>query len=1767
MHSFAQELELNCPKCKQHFSVELWLVVNIAERQDLVERIRAGQLHAFRCPTCEFMGKVNLPLLIFRPNLIPHVLFSPAQAISQEEKKKQADALIGELQDVAGAAWQDSWLENGQLPIVERDVLPIVVGENMSPDQQELVEQKTWGFEKLRTENPERYLDVMLSVWLDADSAAEKRKILESTPELLSPQVETRLITLLANGPENESDQARQFLQVHQDLLTACRVDGTAAAFEQLEKNEAMWLNLPDELQEIVDKLYGSERHSDMRRRMELCQQVLFRVSKETHPLLWAATQHELANILALIPISEREAIEQAIYHYRLALEVYHRERYPRSWAITQQCMGNTYYRRIEGERTENIDQAIYHFEQVLEVYDRKKFRKEWGWIQRALGVAYQDRIWGERSENIEQAIYHYEMALEVYTSKETPEDWAFIQYYLAAAYNDRIRGEEAENLEKAILHYEQVLEVYTLKDSPEMWAYSHYSLGMAYWMRTLGERKNNIERAIDYFQRSLEVYTRQGQPQVWAKIHSNLGNAYEKLSQGEPGGKIEHAIHHYQLALQVCTRDIDPEQWAHIHMRLGNIYKNRVIGTVADNLEQAICHYQEALEVKSQQAFPQDWARIQNNLAAVYANRIQGQRSENIEKSIYYFQQILEVFTRQAELDIWADIQANLGSVYEQRIRGDHLDNIEQAIQHYTNALEVYNRQEFPERWVLTETNLAHVYFERIHGVRNDNLEQSFQHYTNALTVYTRVLYPEQWAEIQTMLGMIYMERLHGKSGNYIEQVIQHYTNALEVYTSQASPNQWALIQNILASAYMERTGGDLSENFEQAIQYSIGALEIFSRQEFPEDWARSQQLLASAYTGRIHGERAKNLEQAIYHYSNALEVYTRQDFPEQWAMVQHDLSTAYRNHIRGDRADNLEQAIQCSINALEIFTLQTNPEMWAGTHHNLASAYEDRIRGDRAENIELAIHHCTNALEVFTREFSPKDWAMSQANLAIAYQHRIHGDRADQIEQAIQHYNNALEVFTRESFPKDWAMNQYNLANILIHRIHGEKSDNLDRAIQCDTDALKVCTRQAFPQLWAMIQSSLGRAYTMRINGERANNLEQAIQHHTNALEVYTIIDFPEDWATTQTDLGNAYSERIHGQKADNVEAAIQYFNNSLRIHTRQAFSESWALVQANLARAYRNRIYNDKDINLELAIQCYTNALEVMQDPVIRRNLAEVAGRLGAEMGNWLAAADIFLTAIEADEYLFRASISSKESREILLKQSQRLYSECAYALVRVGNLQKAVEVIESGRARQMGEILESTRRDLEDLKRTGFGTLAGAYTTALQERKNLLAMDQASRPDNWLMLLSTSNDAQEQAAREIREQIGPLQPEFCYFMQTLPFNVIQAQAKNSPLVYIFAAQHGGVALVVTKQEVRSILIEKLTLHSLYDFVLARDNSYLRAYMRRNENRSGFSNWLSLLESAVEWAWQTALNVITSLLKELDIQQVVLIPAGLLALLPLHAAILLNDRKNRKPICITYAPMARALLEVYERAKENLPNSLLAIDNPNPEGALQLPSSGDEVRAIKAWFDERNVCSFSGRDATRKHILEELSRYNVLHFSTHGFANFNEPLTSAILAANEEQLTLADFHELKLDHARLAVLSACETGIPADLSILDEVVSLPSGLMQAGVPGIIGTLWSVADASTAILMVRFYELWRTDGLTAPQALCKAQQWLQCSTVRELQDYFKEDWKKFEYQSAKLPTESADAFFKYVSLMGAPEDIPFWHPYFWAGFTYTGI
>jgi len=166
-------------------------------------------------------------------------------------------------------------------------------------------------------------------------------------------------------------------------------------------------------------------------------------------------------------------------------------------------------------------------------------------------------------------------------------------------------------------------------------------------------------------------------------------------------------------------------------------------------------------------------------------------------------------------------------------------------------------------------------------------------------------------------------------------------------------------------------------------------------------------------------------------------------------------------------------------------------------------------------------------------------------------------------------------------------------------------------------------------------------------------------------------------------------------------------------------------------------------------------------------------------------------------------------------------------------------------------------------------------------------------------------------------------------------------------------------------------------------------------------------------------------------------------------------------------------------------------------------------------------------------------------------VFHFACHGHADQEDALASGLRLRGGD-LSVRDLLAVRLADARLAVLSACETSVPHS-ELFDEVVGLPGALLQAGLAGVVGSLWEVPERATLLLVSRFYELWRRHGLPAAEALNQAQRWLRDSTNAELHAYSHEF----------LPWPSRHTGRSLERWRSARD---FAEPDSWAAFVYTG-
>lgn len=1106
-----------------------------------------------------------------------------------------------------------------------------------------------------------------------------------------------------------------------------------------------------------------------------------------------------------------------------------------------------------------------------------------------------------------------------------------------------------------------------------------------------------------------------------------------------------------------------------------------------------------------------------------------------------------LQILEKEDNPRLWAFLKREMALRLLSLTDGDRAVNVERAIEALKDALTVRTRERMPAEWARTRSNLANTYSDRIYGDRAENIECTIAGLQEILEVRTRKIAPMDWAGTQMDLAIAFSNRLKGDTVENQERSIQGYEAALEVWNPIDHPFNWATAQTNLAITLCRRIRGSRAENVENAIAGFERALEAQAKAKLPParkyEFVSSLNLnLAHAYLERVRGSRSQNVEQAIRHCEAALELLSPSLTPVEWADAQSSLGNALLERSEGDRSNNIEAAINHYRPALEMLTPSGTPQLWAGAKVNLANAYLAQLGDNSPDNVERAISLCREVLAVVPPAAMPKEWVSAQMALGHALAKRASGDRAENVEQAIVCYEAALTLRPEGQSPLSRAGLHVNLANAYMDRVRENREENRQQAIKYYQEALKVFSRENNPFDWALTQANLATAYSTT-DARHLADLDRAIEACEAALQVYTREEMPYKWADTTTNLANALMDTNDTEK---VERAIEGHRGVLEVWTRATSPVRWALCQENLASAYQKRIHGDRADNLRLAEEACRAALEVLTADALPGAHVKVQGRLGNilfDQSRWEEAAASFLRATRTRDLLYR-SAATEEVRHDLLDKFGAMEHRLAFALVQAGgqeNLRQAVFALERGRGRAVAEYLteeilsfdgveSSDRRDFEHARREVEALRSRARAAELTRAEYLKITEE----------LRGAHTKLDEAVRRIRAYA----PEF--FAETNWENLCEA-ARLTPLLYLIATDVGGFGILVTRDEVvRSIPLPGFLWPTLIDRTL----KYLPSLYE-----GSLSQRLDSLDEMLRWLWDTVMG---RLVEALDGEKEVLVIAGgMISLLPLHAAWRFDEQEPTKrryamdSLTFRYAPNTRSFFAAHRTAARIKLDKVLAVTNPRPTRRLPLPGAESEIECLLRHFGDRTTV-LRGTEATREAVLKVLPEFSVLHFACHGQVSPAHPLNNGLYMAYDQLLTLRDLLALRLTNVRLAVLSACDTAVTG-IALPDEVFGLPAGLMIAGVDGVVGALWQVADTSGMLLMTQFYDGRVGDGLEPSEALAKAQRWMSKTTFAEKEEYLRANLARPGAAETESIVESLDADSQ--------------HPYFWASFCYTGV
>ncbi|KAG8772938.1 hypothetical protein FRC12_002817 [Ceratobasidium sp. 428] len=415
------------------------------------------------------------------------------------------------------------------------------------------------------------------------------------------------------------------------------------------------------------------------------------------------------------------------------------------------------------------------------------------------------------------------------------------------------------------------------------------------------------------------------------------------------------------------------------------------------------------------------------------------------------------------------------------------------------------------------------------------------------------------------------------------------------------------------------------------------------------------------------------------------------------------------------------------------------------------------------------------------------------------------------------------------------------------------------------------------------------------------------------------------------------------------------------------------------------------------------------------------------------------------------------------------------------ISVGSYDVALEWLEQGRSVVWAQQLQT---------RAPFDDLAAADPQLAERMRNVASQLQSAEPLSGATCLPADSsfdlDIQgqrhgaalqwEQLLQEVRQLSG-----FEDYMLPRKAHILKKAAISGPVVVNTHETRCDALVIVPDQDdmmhVPLVRLEQNTLCRLRaDMVLLighrGDEDKPRGFKRDKSSESAQD---TLYPLKVLWSdvVEPILNALqhTNRLPQNELPHITWCATGLLSFFPLHAAGRYDatSQNTFDLVVSSYTPTLAALLAP-RSSVAMLHAGVLAVGQANTPGKSPLPKTVDELAIVGKYTAATGYHQLDGSMATVDATLDAMEQYSGVHLACHAIQDRMDPQQSAFYL-HDGRLTLETITKRAYKHKGLAFLSACQTATGDD-TLPDEAMHLAAGMLAAGYPSVIATMWSIAD-----------------------------------------------------------------------------------------------
>jgi CHAT domain-containing protein len=733
-----------------------------------------------------------------------------------------------------------------------------------------------------------------------------------------------------------------------------------------------------------------------------------------------------------------------------------------------------------------------------------------------------------------------------------------------------------------------------------------------------------------------------------------------------------------------------------------------------------------------------------------------------------------------------------------------------------------------------------------------------------------------------------------------------------------------------------------------------------------------------------------------------------------------------------------------------------------------------------ERQEDNEQALLFRRQALELYETAGSKQGEALALTNLSHSYQ-----DLGD-YRKAFECANKALRLYEELNHPRGTAEALSELANVYYYQ------NNFQQAL--------VCFERA-----SLIYQELGDKYKIATLRFGIVNQYEGLGNYDRALEIYRdLLEQTEGHDQAGASLIMGSIARIHALKGRYADAR-EYYLKSLQASEAANYRPAIAQTLVEMSEVY---LAEGKYAEAApLAERAVSLARQIASQRLLHSALTSL-GYCEFRLNHPAEARRAFAEAISIIEELRLQTAGGAEDRERYFEAGLNTYHGMLGLLVKENQIQDALSLAESAKARA-----------LLDTLRQGRVSIQKAMTVDEREQERRLESELA-RLNTRLSRATQPDGPDAERIGEIKSRLEKARLDLEAFQTSLYATRPELKAQR------------GKAPIIKAEELAALLPDATS--ALLEYVVTDDKTYLFAITKAAAKAEVEVRTYTLPIKREELAKQTeafrrqlasrdlgfrasATKLYELLLKPAVAQlrgktNLIIAPDGKLWELPFQALLADDNRYVLEKSAVSYAPsltVLREMAKVRGRGAGNSRMSLLAFGNPalgketvaqaaltlRDEKLDPLPEAEAEVKGLARLYGAANSKIYTGAEAREDRAKNESGEFRVLHFATHGVLNDAAPMYSHLVLAqgdrNEDGL-LEAWELMRMDlHADLVVLSACETA-RGRFRAGEGVIGLTWALFVAGVPSTLVSQWNVESASTRDLMLNFHRQLRAPAAT---------------------------------------------------------------------------